>query len=176
MSGLADREFAKQKGEVSFLVGQGRTAEVLRNLCLHVAKSGEDQWEKLAKRIKILFGVELARPEFIIERGEIVMDYRDSSGIDLDLSCSGRGVQQTLLLLAYMAVNPGAVLLLDEPDAHLEILRQRQIYRILSESATLQGSQVIAASHSEIVLNEAAERDVVVAFVGKPHRIDDRGS
>ena len=27
-----------------------------------------------------------------------------------------------------------------------------------------------------MLLNEAAERDVVVAFVGKPHRIDDRGS
>ena len=27
-----------------------------------------------------------------------------------------------------------------------------------------------------MVLNEAAERDTVIAFVGKPHRIDDRGS
>jgi hypothetical protein len=27
-----------------------------------------------------------------------------------------------------------------------------------------------------VVLNEAADRDVVVAFVGNPHRIDDRGS
>ena len=27
-----------------------------------------------------------------------------------------------------------------------------------------------------MVLNEAADRDVVIAFVGKPHRIDDRGS
>ena len=35
---------------------------------------------------------------------------------------------------------------------------------------------MIAASHSEVLLNEAADRDVVVAFVGKPHRIDDRGS
>jgi hypothetical protein len=35
---------------------------------------------------------------------------------------------------------------------------------------------VIAASHSEVLLNEAADRDIVVAFVGKPHRIDDRGS
>jgi hypothetical protein len=26
------------------------------------------------------------------------------------------------------------------------------------------------------LLNEAADRDIVVAFVGKPHRIDDRGS
>ena len=35
---------------------------------------------------------------------------------------------------------------------------------------------MIAASHSEVLLNEAAARDIVVAFVGKPHRIDDRGS
>jgi len=67
-------------------------------------------------------------------------------------------------------------LLLDEPDAHLEILRQRQIYEVLTQTAASQGSQVIAASHSEVLLNEAADRDVVVAFVGKPHRIDDRGS
>src|SRR5207247_5854337 len=58
----------------------------------------------------------------------------------------------------------------------LEILRQRQIYQLLTEAARDQGSQIIAASHSEVVLNEAADRDVVVAFVGKPHRIDDRGS
>jgi hypothetical protein len=34
----------------------------------------------------------------------------------------------------------------------------------------------VIASHSEVILDEAADRDVVVAFVGKPHRIDDRGS
>jgi hypothetical protein len=70
--------------------------------------------------------------------------------------------------------NPGAVLLLDEPDAHLEILRQRDVYNLLTTTAAETNSQVIAASHSEVVLQEAAERDVVVAFVGKPHRIDTR--
>jgi hypothetical protein len=66
--------------------------------------------------------------------------------------------------------------LLDEPDAHLEILRQRQIYELLTETTQLHSSQVIIASHSEVLLNEAAGRDMVVAFLGKPHRIDDRGS
>ena len=75
-----------------------------------------------------------------------------------------------------MAANPGAVLLLDEPDAHLEVLRQRQIYQVLSETAAETQSQIIAASHSEVILNEAADRDTVVAFIGTPHRIDDRGS
>ena len=72
--------------------------------------------------------------------------------------------------------NPGAVLLLDEPDAHLEILRRRQIYGLLTDVARESGSQIIAASHSEVLLNEAAGRDLVVAFVGQPHRVDNRGS
>jgi hypothetical protein len=103
------------------------------------------------------------------------MSYVDRSKTRLDLSSAGRGLQQTLLLLAHLTMNPGSVLLIDEPDAHLEILRQRQIYALMSEVARERGSQVIAASHSEVVLNEAAGRDMVVAFVGKPHRIDKRG-
>jgi hypothetical protein len=63
--------------------------------------------------------------------------------------------------------------LLDEPDAHLEILRQREIYQKLRETAKENGSQLIIASHSEEVLNQAAstDDDAVVAFLGRPHRI-----
>ena len=101
--------------------------------------------------------------------------YRQN-GVVLDLPSTGRGMQQTLLLLAHLRANPKSVLLLDEPDAHLEILRQRQIYSLITDTAHATGSQIIAASHSEIILNEAADKDVVIAFVGRPHRMDDRGS
>lgn len=178
MSGLADREFLKQQGEVSFLIGQGRTAEVLRNLCYQIT-TGQDatsRWERVRERIKSLFGVVLDPPRYVTERGEIEMTYRDRAGVHLDLSSSGRGLQQTLLLLAHLEVNPASILLLDEPDAHLEVLRQRQIYELLCDAAEEHDSQIVAASHSEVILNEAADRDVVVAFLGKPHRIDDRGS
>jgi hypothetical protein len=87
----------------------------------------------------------------------------------LDISCAGRGAQQTLLLLTYIQANPGAVLLLDEPDAHLEVLRQRQIFNKLVELVSIHHSQIIAASHSEVVLNEAADRNTVIVFIGKPH-------
>jgi len=178
MSGLSAQEFIKQQGEIAFLIGQGRTAEVLRNIChlLLQQENGDDQWQKVVDQIEALFGVRVDAPEYMEERSELVMGYRERSGIRLDLSSSGKGLQQTLLLLAYLAVNQGSVLLLDEPDAHLEILRQRQIYQALVETAREHDSQVIAASHSEVVLNEAAGRDMVVAFVGRPHRIDDRGS
>jgi len=177
MSGLADREFEKQEGEIGVLIGQGQTAQVLRNLCHKIYERGnEGHWNDLLGHIKNLFGVELLAPKHIVERSEITMAYNDEYGNTLDLSSSGRGLQQTLLLLAHIYSNPEAVLLLDEPDAHLEMLRQRQTYNLLIHVAEQQGSQIIAASHSEVVLNEAAGRDTVIAFVGKPHRIDDRGS
>ncbi|MBI3358441.1 MAG: AAA family ATPase [Nitrospirae bacterium] len=176
MSGLADREFVKQSGEIGMLIGQGQTAQVLRNLCFQIHQKKDNSWDSLGKHILDLFGVDLMIPQYIAERSEITMTYKDKRGIKLDLSSSGRGLQQTLLLLAHLYANPGAVLLLDEPDAHLEILRQRETYNLLIRVAGQQGSQIIAASHSEVLLNEAADRDVVIAFVGKPHRIDNRTS
>jgi ABC-type taurine transport system ATPase subunit len=177
MSGLADREFLKQPGEIGVLIGQGQTAQVLRNLCYQIHQQmSAGHWKDLVKHIKNLFGVDLQEPQYIPDRSEITMAYEDERGNSLDLSSSGRGLQQTLLLLAHLYANPGAVLLLDEPDAHLEILRQRETYNLLVEVAERQGSQVIAASHSEVVLNEAAGRDIVVSFVGKPHPIDNRGT
>ena len=175
MSGLAAMETRLDQGAVNVRVGEGRTAEVLRNLCFRVLDENPERWREMARRIEALFGAAIDKPHYIEERGEIAMDYRES-GVRLDLSASGRGLQQTLLILAYMYANPGAVILLDEPDAHLEILRQRQIYRLLSDTAAESGSQVIAASHSEVLLNEAAEKDLVVAFIGKPHRIEGGGS
>ncbi len=175
MSGLAATETRLDPGAVYVRVGEGRTAEVLRNLCFQVSEGDPCRWEAIVARIDRLFGAEIDPPKYLVERGEVTMTYREN-GVSLDLSSSGRGMQQTLLLLAYMHANPGAVVLLDEPDAHLEILRQRQIYRMISEEAVENGCQVIVASHSEVLLNEAAGKDTVVAFIGNPHRIDDRGS
>jgi ABC-type hemin transport system ATPase subunit len=177
MSGLAATEPKWEPGRINVLMGEGQTAQVLRNLCYQInTDSRSDNWRELVEHVRRLFGIVLDPPEYIKERGELTMKYRELGGPQLDLSSSGRGLQQTILLLAHLYANPGTILLLDEPDAHLEILRQRQTYLLLTEVARAQGSQIIAASHSEVVLNEAADRDVVIAFVGRPHRIDDRGS
>lgn len=178
MSGLAATEPKWEPGRINVLLGEGQTAQVLRNLCFQIYEKepAHDTWKELCGRIRSLFGVDLQPPKHLAERGEITMEYEEPNGVRLDLSASGRGLQQTLLLLAHLYANPKTVLLLDEPDAHLEILRQRQIYQILAETAEKQGAQVIAASHSEVVLNEAATRGRVIAFVGKPHVLTDRGS
>jgi Recombinational DNA repair ATPase (RecF pathway) len=179
MSGIASEEPLLQSGRINVLLGQGQTAQVLRNLCYQILENDRhnhrNDWEQIANKIEVLFGARLSEPVFIKERGEIELQFIENT-IDLDISASGRGLQQTLLLLAHMYVNPNTVLLLDEPDAHLEILRQREIFTAICEIAQQQGSQIIAASHSEVILNEAAGKGTVIAFCGKPHRLNDRGS
>jgi len=175
MSGLAAREYRKEQGEISVLIGEGQTAQVLRNLCWRLfTLEDKGAWELLCKRVHSLFNVRLNQPTYIKERSELILTYREPSDVELDLSSAGRGCQQVLLLLSFLLANPGAVLLLDEPDAHLEILRQRDVYNLITEIAAANDSQIVAASHSEVILQEAAERDVVMAFVGTPHRIDTR--
>ncbi|MEK7637648.1 MAG: AAA family ATPase [Patescibacteria group bacterium] len=177
MSGLAATEPKWELGRINVLLGEGQTAQVIRNLCHYIYELTPDHaaWDELTGQIKSLFGVQLMAPRYIPERGEITMEYKDRDGTRLDLSSSGRGLLQTLLLLAHLYANPKTVLLLDEPDAHLEILRQRQSFRLIADLADQQGSQIIAASHSEVVMAEAAGRGKVIAFVGRPHPMNDQG-
>ncbi|MDE2786570.1 MAG: AAA family ATPase [Chloroflexota bacterium] len=180
MSGLSSTEVLLQPGAVNVLIGEGRTAEVLRNLCYEVYQQpGNDLWnEVLTPLMQKIFGATVLPPQYNSERGEITLHYKDAymPNRELDLSSSGRGFQQTLLLAAYMLLNPNSVVLLDEPDAHLEVLRQREIYQAITETAEQQRSQLVIATHSEIILNEAAGRHTVTAFIGTPHRMDGRSS
>lgn len=178
MSGLAANERRIDEGAIHVSLGEGQTAQVLRNLCWKLweaekDKSDQGEWGSLVAQMQRLFGVELRAPEYVAERGEIQMSYREplahgQKRVELDLSASGRGFQQTLLVLAFLRWKRGSVVLIDEPDAHLEVLRQRQIYAELTETCRRFSSQLIVATHSEIVLNEAT-RDKIVAFVGRPH-------
>jgi hypothetical protein len=82
MSGLTDREFIKQPGEIGVLIGQGQTAQVLRNLCYRVCwsddKAGKPSgdWIALTAQLFRLFGVKLLNPKFVAERSEIVYGIR----------------------------------------------------------------------------------------------------
>ena len=173
MSGLASNETRLEPGAIDVRLGEGRTAEVLRNLCMRVTElpDGKKRWYAVSHEIASLFGVQLDQPRLIPARGEVQVTFKTKAGSRLDLSSAGRGMQQTLLLLSFINLHPNSVLLLDEPDAHLEILRQRQIYELLGEVAADNRTQVICASHSEVILNEAVQQDTVVAFIGSPHRI-----
>ena len=173
MSGISSIEFKFYRGAIDKQLGEGKTAEVLRNICYEVIYpetprgsdyNPEDCWQKLCSNIKTMFGIDLHKPEFIKLDGSIQFRYTENK-ITYDISSGGRGFLQTLLLLAYMYANPNTVLLLDEPDAHLEVIRQRETFQRINEIAQEKNSQLIIASHSEVLLEEAAEASNVIALI-----------
>jgi AAA15 family ATPase/GTPase len=173
MSGISTTEDKLTQGSIDRKLGEGKTAEVLRNICFEILNpeiqrdetyNSQESWEKLCKAIKIMFGAELQQPEFIKSTGLIQLEYIENN-IKYDISSAGRGFQQTLLLFAYMYANQNTILLLDEPDAHLEVIRQRQVFQMISETANDVNSQLFIASHSEVVLAEAADSSKVIALI-----------
>ena len=166
MSGIETEEPILKPGRINVLLGQGQTAQVLRNLCLIVAKDSPEDWKSIAALMKRLFQAELADPTEN-ERGAIELSYRQPDVKEpLDIGMSGRGFQQLLLLFAYLFSHKRSVLLIDEPDAHLEILRQRQVYVLLRDIAHRNDSQVILVTHSEVVLSEALDRNLTLILEG----------
>jgi ABC-type branched-subunit amino acid transport system ATPase component len=167
MSGLDTEEPVLQPGRVDVLLGQGRTADVLRNLCLAVAKSSTADWQRVSALMQRLFKVELGTPEETT-RGSITLSYRQAEVKEaLDISSAGRGMLQMLLVFAYLYSHKGGVLLVDEPDAHLEILRQKQVYVLLRDIASENGSQVVMVTHSEVILDEALDKNLTLLLEGR---------
>jgi ABC-type branched-subunit amino acid transport system ATPase component len=167
MSGLETEEPLLQPGRIDVLLGQGQTAQVLRNLCLMVERQSSQDWARIASLMKRLFHVELSAPRET-SRGSVELQYRQPGVKEmLDVSSAGRGFHQMLLIFAHLYAHKGSVLLVDEPDAHLEILRQKQVYVLLRDIAADNGSQVVMVTHSEVILDEAVDSNLTLLMDGQ---------
>lgn len=174
MSGISaeTEETPLPDGRINVFLGQGQTARVLRNICYKVVEQDKENrtndWDDIAKIIDRIFLINIKKPTFNETRGTLMMSY-EQHGVDnaLDISLAGRGLQQILLILAYLYWHKRSLLLVDEPDAHLEILRQKQVYEILKHVAQKNECQVIIATHSEVILDDAIDTNLTLLLHGE---------
>jgi predicted ATPase len=164
MTGLGTEEPLYQAPKIAQLLGQAKPGEVIRNLLVQ-AKHSEKAWRDLTKSIDRLFGYELLPPD---ETGpDIRALYRHAPGEkELDLASAGSGFQQVLMLLTFLHTRPASVLLIDEPDAHLHVILQDAIYSELRSVAMEQHSQLIIATHSEVIIDSVEPRELFAMFDG----------
>ena len=140
-----------------------------RNL-LYIAHQDEAAWRTLNATMYRLFACRLEVPQ----RGqELVCEFRQGTGPDapvFDVASAGSGFLQVLLLLSLLltqysgARTAATVLLIDEPDAHLHMLLQRSIYGELRQLAAQRQSQLIVATHSEMIVNHVDERELYLMY------------
>ncbi len=150
MTGLSTDEPVYQRPKQDQLLGQGKPGDIIRNLLVEAHRS--IAWDALQDSIKRLFGYELIPPD--ATGADIIAEYRAQvDGSRLDIASAGSGFQQVLMLLTFLYTRPASVLLLDEPDAHLHMILQDAIYGELRSVAARQDSQLIIATHSEVIID-----------------------
>ena len=168
ITGLSTEEPEYKQPKIDQLLGQGKPGDVLRNL---LAQANEDQgvWASLTQTIRDIFNYELKTPD--TTGANIIAEYQPIGAKErYDIASAGSGFQQVLMLLTFLNTRQGSVLLLDEPDAHLHVILQDSIYNELRSAARKSGSQLIIATHSEVVIKAAEPKDVY-ALLGSPKKL-----
>ncbi len=159
MTGLSTDEPVYQRPKQDQLLGLGKPGEIIRNLLVEAHHS--PAWETLQGSICRLFGYELLPPD--ATGADILAEYRAAlNGPKLDIASAGSGFQQVLMLLTFLHTRPASVLLLDEPDAHLHVILQDAIYGELRSVAAKQNSQLVIATHSEVIINSVEPTELCV--------------
>jgi len=160
MTGLSIEEPVYQAPKIAQLLSQGKPGEVIRNLLL-AASQHPPTWEQLTMAVRRLFGYELVPPD--ASGPDIVADYvKTAGGPRFDIGSAGSGFQQVLMLMTFLTTREGAVLLIDEPDAHLHVILQNSIYQELKRFAALRNSQLVLATHSEVIVNSVDPSEILM--------------
>ncbi len=179
-SGIGPEETRYDRPYQDLLIGQGKAGDILRNLLLEVyEKNDEGDWRALCSQIEEIFGYKLLPPKYI-GTPYIVCDYlrgvpstKGKDGLpELDIASAGSGFHQVLLLLGFFFARPSTVLLLDEPDAHLHVILQKQVYDLLRSIASRRRCQLVIATHSEILIDGTSPSQIL-SFYNKPHLLLD---
>ncbi len=183
-SGIGSEETRYDAAYQDLLVGQGKGGDILRNLLLEVYKQADKEpWQDLCRHIEQIFGYRLLPPKYegmpfiLCEYLRGIPGGKGKDGLpQLDIASAGSGFHQVLLLLGFFYARPSTVLLLDEPDAHLHIILQKQIYDMLRRIASERRCQLIIATHAEVLIDTTSPEQIL-SFYEKPHRLmskDDR--
>jgi len=173
-SGIGVQETRYDRPYQDLLIGQGKPGDILRNLLMEVQskKNGQADWNELTREIEEVFGYRLLPPKY---EGlpYIVCEYRPNKGrggVSFDISSAGSGFHQVLMLLAFFYARPSSLLLLDEPDAHLHVILQKQVYDMLRSIAAKRRCQLVVATHSEVLI-DGTSPERILSFYGTPHQL-----
>lgn len=170
---LPTTEMLLQREGVDFHVQTGEANRALRSMLYWLDCGADDiraeepssAWRELTVDIANMFDVDIQRPERL-PNSAIEVTYRNRRAVKsprvcpvMNLNTAGSGFLQILQLLALFHSRRGkaTLFLLDEPEAHLESIRQQDLYRLFAERSATDGFQIVIASHSEQFMEEAIE-------------------
>ena len=146
----------------------GRASEIIRNLLLDTKETVPENFTKLVARLEKDFGFSIDNVSFDETNDINVHAYYDeqidNTKVPLDFCSSGSGMMQVLQILTsiyrYCPAN-SAVVLLDEPVAHLHANMQVALFYSLREIQKELNIQIIISTHSTAIISAAMPSEII---------------
>lgn len=177
-SGIGVNETRYDRPYQDMLIGQGKGGDILRNLLLEVAERSDEDWKELEAMVERIFRYRLLKPVYsgtpyiTCQYLKGIPEGRGYGGFPpLDVSTTGSGFHQVLLILAFLYARPSSLILLDEPDAHLHVILQKEVYDRLLSLCRRRNGQLVIATHSEVLIDNTSPQNIL-SFYRKPHLLE----
>ncbi len=148
--GIVAEEEYRTPARQSALVASGRHNEIIRNYLLELTTA---QQKEVSELLAKYFHANIDVPQFDANKDQFISAVYKSDEGDHDLYSAGGGFLQIVEVLAFIFRGTPGVVLLDEPDSHLNSSLQHAFVDILEELARRRSFQVLMATHSKEIIN-----------------------
>lgn len=152
LAGIPLREEFRSDALIAAAIARGDANLYLRNVLLRISRNFE-KLERLNGYVEhVLAGAELV-VRFDEKSDSYIQAWIRQGERETPLDSMGTGILQFLQIIAYVIEYKPALILLDEPDAHLHPNNQRLIAMLLQEIVHDGSTQVVLATHSRTLLD-----------------------
>jgi ABC-type lipoprotein export system ATPase subunit len=130
------------------LATEGRYSEIFRSSLEQLRGKDPTLLEDINATLKDLFNVSVSRVSFDPETDEYVSVKYTEGAKEYDVVSCGSGLQQVIQMLTYLYLTKPAIVLIDEPDAHLHSRLQGALGPLFKRLSSDLGAQVFLSTHS----------------------------
>jgi hypothetical protein len=160
--GVLVQEAYSSPARQASLASEGRYPEIFRSSLIHLKERKPAGLRALNEFLEQVFGIELKSPSYDPHKDEYIMARYREAGKEFDIVDCGSGVQQIVQLFTYLYLTSPAVILFDEPDAHLHPSVQGGLAAALARIQTDLHAQLLVATHSYDMIDYFPRSDVVL--------------
>jgi len=152
LAGIPLREEYRSDALIASAIARGDANLYLRNVLLRI-------WNDPDKLARLNFYLERVLPDaslvvrFDVPSDSYILAWIRQGDRETPLDAMGTGILQFLQILAYVIEYSPAMVLLDEPDAHLHPNNQRLIVSLLQDIVRDGSTQIVLATHSRTLLD-----------------------
>jgi ABC-type cobalamin/Fe3+-siderophores transport system ATPase subunit len=165
--GVLVQEAYSSPARQASLASEGRYPEIFRSSLIHLKERRPAGLRALNEFLEQVFGIELKSPSYDPHKDEYIMAKYREGGKEFDIVDCGSGVQQIVQLFTYLYLTSPAVILFDEPDAHLHPSVQAGLAAALSRIQTDLHAQLLVATHSYDIIDYFPRNHVVLVDSSK---------